>query len=123
MDDPVKTEGGEAQPGATGTGETGTGPTQGRDSVLLGAALAVVWHVLVLAVCGLFATVVPGEAGAFLFLYPLLLIGATQFLYLPVLAIRRRRRGLPESAKGVWIVLGLTFLLNAGCWGLVAAAL
>jgi len=53
-------------------------------------------------------------------------IGIFQFLYLPVTAFRERRRGRALAAKGVWIVVGVTFLLSAAtCTGaiLVTAAM
>jgi hypothetical protein len=34
-----------------------------------------------------------------------------------------RKSGKSETAKGILIAATITFLLNAGCWGLVATSL
>ena len=48
-----------------------------------------------------------------------LLIGASQFVYVgPALSIARRK-GRLNAVRGMWIAAGVTFLLNAACWGLV----
>jgi hypothetical protein len=54
-------------------------------------------------------------------LYPLVLLacGVAQLLWLVPLYFYFRSAGKSESAKGVLIVAGLCFLLNAVCWGLV----
>ena len=97
--------------------------THPRDSVGIGVLLAVAWHLMVLAGLGLLATLLPGGVAAFLFLYPLLLVGVAQFLYLPFLALRQRRLGPGRVGQGHLDRRGAdVLLLNAGCWGLVAVA-
>jgi len=50
---------------------------------------------------------------------PLWGIGIVQLLWmLPAWRIYRRR-GQEETAKGILIVAGVVFLLNASCWGLM----
>ena len=49
----------------------------------------------------------------------LLACGVMQLLWLVPLYFYFRSTGESESAKGVLIVAGLCFLLNAACWGLV----
>lgn len=77
---------------------------------LIGAAL----HALAIALALFLSPVVPGGV---VFLVG---IGLTQLLYLipafVVFLVKRR----PRSAIGVSILAGVTFLLNAACFGLVA---
>jgi uncharacterized membrane protein YfcA len=49
----------------------------------------------------------------------LLGIGAVQALWIgPLYAVYRSKRET-ETAKGILLAAGITFLLNAGCWGYV----
>ena len=54
-------------------------------------------------------------------LYPVALFacGVVQLLWLVPLYFYFRSAGESETTKGVLIVAGLCFLLNAACWGLV----
>ena len=46
-------------------------------------------------------------------------IGAVQALWIgPLYAVYRSKRET-ETAKGILLAAGITFLLNAGCWGYV----
>ena len=46
-------------------------------------------------------------------------IGAVQALWIgPLYAVYRSKRET-ETAKGILLAAGITFLLNAGCWGFV----
>ena len=45
-------------------------------------------------------------------------IGIVQALWIVPLYLYFRRNGQKEVGKGVLIVAGLVFLLNASCWGL-----
>jgi hypothetical protein len=47
----------------------------------------------------------------------LLWIGVAQLLWMLPAYVVYRRRGETETAKGLLIVTGLVFLLNASCWG------
>jgi hypothetical protein len=49
-------------------------------------------------------------------------IGVGQFLWLLPMWIVYRKRGERETAKGILLAAGLTFLVNAGCWGLFISA-
>jgi len=51
----------------------------------------------------------------------LLAIGILQAAWIIPMVVHFRKSGQPETAKGVIIAAAITFLLNAGCWGLVAA--
>jgi hypothetical protein len=66
------------------------------------------------AIAGLLTMVV--GIGVFLILG----IGAVQALWIGPLYFMYRARDETETAKGILIAAGITFLLNAGCWGLVA---
>ena len=50
-------------------------------------------------------------------LYVVTLVGIVQLLWLGPLWNSYRRKGNTESAKGVLLAAGITFLLNAACWG------
>ncbi len=53
----------------------------------------------------------------------LLGIGIVQLAWILPLYFSFRKRGETETAKGVLIGAGITFLLNAGCWGVVMTSL
>ena len=48
--------------------------------------------------------------------YLLVGFGITQFLWLFPLWRHYRKEGATESAKGVSLLAGISFLLNAACW-------
>jgi hypothetical protein len=50
-------------------------------------------------------------------------IGISQLAYVIPQALSYRKQGRSESLKGLWIGAGVTFLLNAGCFGLVLYSL
>jgi hypothetical protein len=52
----------------------------------------------------------------------LLLIGISQLVYMVPAIVIARRRGRADLVQGLAIGLAVTFLLNAGCWGLFGAA-
>ena len=52
----------------------------------------------------------------------LLLIGISQLVYMVPAIVLARRRGRADLVQGLAIGLAVTFLLNAGCWGLFGAA-
>jgi hypothetical protein len=87
--------------------------------------LTFVAHAAVIALLfliGLIGTALGSEvvAAAFaLALGALLLVGATQLLYVLPLFLVARRRGLTRLAQGLAIGAGVTILLNAACWGTV----
>jgi hypothetical protein len=43
--------------------------------------------------------------------------GLVQFAWLYPIWRRYKKKGKTESAKGVLVIAGITFLLNATCWG------
>jgi hypothetical protein len=47
-------------------------------------------------------------------------IGVVQAAWMIPIWRYYRRLGETETAKGVLIMAGIVFLLNAGCWGLIA---
>ena len=51
------------------------------------------------------------------------LIGVSQLIYIVPLAILAARNSAREMVKGLLIVAGITFLLNAACFGVVFAML
>jgi hypothetical protein len=50
---------------------------------------------------------------------PLFFVGITQLLWIVPMVLQFRRKGQPETAKGLVIVAALVALLNASCWGLL----
>jgi len=57
---------------------------------------------------------------AFVGIFLLLGIGLIQAAWIIPLIVHFRKMGKPETAKGVIIAAAITFLLNAGCYGLIA---
>jgi hypothetical protein len=53
-------------------------------------------------------------------IFILLGIGLVQAAWIIPMVVTFRKSGKRETAKGVIIAAAITFLLNAGCWGLVA---
>jgi hypothetical protein len=53
--------------------------------------------------------------------YALAAFGLTQFLWLFPLWKYHRNNGETENAKGILVVGGITFLLNAACWKAMGA--
>jgi len=85
-----------------------------------GSVLAGVLFALALNVVGVIAAMVPfsmlDDYGSIL---ALALPGALQVIWLTPLYLLFKRRGRKETAKGVLILAGIVFLLNAGCWGMI----
>jgi len=50
-------------------------------------------------------------------------IGLSQLAYVIPFAVRARKRGQELTVKGLWIGAGITFLLNALCFGALIVAL
>ena len=49
-----------------------------------------------------------------------MIVGLVQLVYLGPAYVILRMQGQRRTALGVLILAALTFLLNAGCWGVVA---
>ena len=47
-------------------------------------------------------------------------VGVVQAAWIVPLWFHYRRAGETETVKGLWITASVIFLLNAGCWGVVA---
>lgn len=69
----------------------------------------------------LLAVVGDGVVAEMSALVPLSVIGLSQLVYLGPTWLLLRKRGDSAMAKGVAIVVALTFLLNAGCFGLMVS--
>lgn len=81
--------------------------------VVLAMALNVVGALLTLFLLSVTASLAP--------LFVVLGIGLLQLVWLGPLALYFRHAGKIETVKGIAIIAGITFLLNAACWGLVYA--
>ena len=84
-------------------------PPRGPDTVIRGFLLGVGMHLLVVLSSFIFGPLVLVTAFG---------IGLTQFLYLLPLYFRWKREW-PLHAMGLAICMGVTFLLNATCWGVL----
>ena len=63
------------------------------------------------------ATVMPWNAVSSVLAAMASAIGLTQFAIMGPLIRFHRRSGDTEMVKGLKIATGITFMLNAGCWG------
>jgi hypothetical protein len=82
--------------------------TRGPDNIWLGIAIGVA-----LTFCGLrIATSVRSLVAVVAF-------GAVQLIWIVPLCLICIGMGKKEIAKGLAIIGGIVFLLNAGCWGMV----
>ena len=93
------------------------------DNAVVGAVLALAMHLVWLPVLLLLGLLVDSGATTEiivpLMLAAVLFIGVTQLLYVGPAFWWARRRGYTRLAQGVLIGAGITFLLNAACWGLI----
>ncbi|GIN58807.1 hypothetical protein MUB24_06940 [Lederbergia sp. NSJ-179] len=58
-----------------------------------------------------------------IFFFYLMFIGVAQLIYVIPLIIYGKKKNLPGFAKGIIIAAGITFLLNAGCYGILLVPL
>jgi hypothetical protein len=98
------------EPGQQPEFPANAGDPNGKGSVLAGFGLAAVIN-LGAAIVGIVTIVVP------------LAIGLIQAAWIVPMVLSFRKSGKSETAKGILIAATITFLLNAGCWGLVATSL
>lgn len=82
--------------------------------ILIGIGLHIVVYPVVSLVVGLFDQDIA--------LTMLVACGLGQLVYMIPAMILCKVRGRPAWFKGIAIVTAITFLLNAACWGLVAAS-
>lgn len=54
---------------------------------------------------------------------PLIFIGVSQLAYLVPAVIIQGKKGRVDTVKGLWIGAGITFLVNAACFGALLASL
>jgi len=94
-------------------------PEQG--SIGRGIGLVLALHAGAALVCAMIGLAASGDAMNGL--VPFLGIGLFQLLYVvPALVIVLRKKQM-RTAKGIQIALGITFLLNAACFGVVMVSL
>ncbi|NUP96125.1 MAG: hypothetical protein HUU28_08170 [Planctomycetaceae bacterium] len=86
-------------------------------SVLLGFLLAVGLHGLAVVLCCAFAALFLEEVGVGL--VPFLFVGVTQLVYLGPAAAFAFALKRNKTLTGILIVGGITFLLNAACFGVL----
>ena len=82
-------------------------PSRGPGSIWAGFGLAAAIN-LGAAIVGIVTIVIP------------LAIGLVQAAWIIPMVLSFRKSGRTETAKGIIIAAAITFLLNAGCWGLIA---
>ena len=95
-------------------------PPDGRDTVATGVVLTVALHALAVAGSCAIAALAYGRAEDGLM--PFFAIGVVQAAYLLPAYLVCRRNGRRRIGKGLALGAGLTFLLNAGCFGVVLNA-
>ena len=78
--------------------------------MLAGFGLAAAINLGLAAIIGVVTIIIP------------LAIGLIQAAWIIPMVLSFQKSGRGETAKGVIIAAAITFLLNAGCWGLVATA-
>jgi len=88
-------------------------------SIAKGLGATVVGGLAFFVVC-VFGAMLPGmsvlrDAALFAFFA----IGIAQLFYVIPLLIWAYMKGERSTAKGIWIAAGVTFLLNAACFGLI----
>jgi hypothetical protein len=98
---------------ADSAGHEGVGVAVTLGLLLLQGPLAVLGGVLAEAFG------VRGEASMVWVFGPLLVFGATQFIFVVPVALWLRKRGKRRTVLGMWITSGVLFLLNSACFGLL----
>ncbi len=93
------------------------GPTTGSVEKGIGMTAALNLGIPLLGIIAVLGFL-PGPAAIALIIFAG--IGVVQLAWMVPLVLAYRRRGETETAKGLTIGAGITFLLNAGCWGLLA---
>jgi hypothetical protein len=69
---------------------------------------------------GLGATVLGTIALAVLGMIGLIAIGILQAAWIVPTYLHYRKAGKSETAKGILLIAGIVFLLNAACWGVIS---
>ena len=88
-----------------------------RDSVGIGILIAIGLHV----VCGpILSVLVGGLVSQDFALMSLVCCGLSQLIYMVPAMLSARAKGYPAVLRGIALITAITFLLNAGCWGLLA---
>ena len=82
-------------------------PSRGPGSIWAGFGLTAAIN-LGAAIVGIVTIVIP------------LAIGLVQAAWIIPMVLTFRKSGRTETAKGILIAAAITFLLNAGCWGMIA---
>lgn len=84
----------------------------------VGVAIAILTQPLTLLIA--FASSAVGMVEGYAGLVVLMAFGLAQYLYIVPIGIWLHSMGKTRTALGLWITSGIIFLLNAGCWGLLA---
>jgi hypothetical protein len=79
------------------------------DTLGHGFGIGALWNVVALVACGLTLFIGVGAIAV--------AIGVIQLAWIIPLTRKHKRLGRPETVKGIWLAAGITFLLNAACWG------
>lgn len=87
--------------------------------VWLGILYCLLLHVAAAALIYGIISVADAETVTILLLMALGFIGVTQVLYITPAAIIAKKKGRTGIMQGLLIGAGITFLLNAACYGLV----
>ena len=88
-----------------------------RGGLGAGVGLGLLLHVVV-GTLAVFSGGLDSETGVVM----LACIGLSQLLYMGPAMLIARHKGHAATMKGLALVAAITFLLNAGCWGLILTA-
>ncbi len=89
---------------------------QKRDSVGYGVLIAIGMHVVLAPLLSVLIGLVDQDFA----LMVIVCCGLAQLLYMVPAMLFARAKGYPGIMRGIVLVTAITFLLNAGCWGLIA---
>lgn len=83
----------------------------------LGVLIAIGLHIVGGALVSLVFRLVAGNDFAMI---ATVCFGLTQLLYMVPAMVIAHKKGQPGILRGIAIITAVSFLLNAGCWGLLA---
>lgn len=90
-----------------------------KGNIWYGVGICAVWTLLAYPIAVAVASYLSPDFAPLM----IVAVGVFQFLYIIPLAIYFWRCGKTATLQGVLIGAGITFLINGGCWGLVAVSL
>lgn len=110
-----------ASPAEPSSPNTPAAPPTYRGHAGIGVVVAIVSQAITLLIASVAPHFAPNPSdGAWLPVIILAVFGLVQWIYIVPIGIALHYLDRPRTAFGLWITAGVLFLINAGCWGLVA---